>query len=273
MSDNSMFERLKLWNAATLGQKDCLVQASWTFQGVSSIDQFDQVPCPPSPYAFHLTLTGGGLGCCYSEDPAPLIEPAWVGQDARRIEPANRYQEVSLLDSVFGNFHLRPAHRFGIAGSPQDKSQLRAEIIAGQVELCAKRKGLVAPRIVMVGVVGKAMKAMHNRGMHVQGVDMNPEIIGQEIGGGVRVFGPEETASLIAESDIALITGMAVVNDTLGPLVRDCERAGSMVVVYGQTGANFAPFYLENGISCVVSESFPLYTIPGCSEIRVFIKD
>lgn len=273
MNQLSMFERLKSWKVSAFDRHKCLIQASWSFQGVSSVDQFANLPCPPSPYAFHLTLTVGGLGCCYAEEQAPLSDPTWIGQDARHIKTTNRYREVSLLDSVFGNFRAEPTYKVVIDGFPLDKSRMRAEIIADQVESCAKARGLIAPRVLMVGVVGKVMKAMHHRGMRVQAVDLSSDIIGQEVLEGVRVLGPKHTDALLAESDIALITGMAIVNNTLESLVKTCERAKTIAIVYGQTGSNFAPFYLENGVSCVISESFPLYTIPGCSDIRVFTHE
>ena len=110
---------------------------------------------------------------------------------------------------------------------------------------------------------------MERRGMRVCGVDMSDDLIGQQSGGSC-IAAPDRTEELIAEADIALITGMAIVNDTMETLLMSCKKAGAVAIVYGQTGSNFAPFYLENGVDCVISEPFPLYTIPGRSEIRIF---
>ena len=95
----SIFERLSDVGTDELPEEACLVQGSWVFQGASSIDSFDKITCPPNPYAFYLTLTAGGLGCCYSEqDLSEQPAPAWIGADAAILLRSTF--RVSLLDAV-----------------------------------------------------------------------------------------------------------------------------------------------------------------------------
>ena len=105
--------------------------------------------------------------------------------------------------------------------------------------------------------------------MRVQGIDLSPAIIGND-SGGAEVLDASHTAKAIASSDIALVTGMTLANSTLDPIVELCGASGGPVVMYAQTGSYFGPFYRDWGIRAVVSESFPIYTLPGPSEVRVY---
>lgn len=119
----SIFERLSDVRTDEFPERDCLVQAAWMFQGASSIDSFEKVTCPPNRYVFYLTLTAGGLGCCYLEQElSALPDPAWVGRDARTIRTSSMAFRVSFLDAVFANFRREPEARILIEGSPHEKS-------------------------------------------------------------------------------------------------------------------------------------------------------
>ena len=266
----SIFQQLLDVNTDDLREEDCLVQASWVFQGASSIDCFDRITCPPNRYAFYLTLTASGVGCCYSEQElSAQPDPAWIGRDARTITASSTAFRVSLLDAVFANFRRTPDTRIFITGSPQEKSFQRAEIIAAEIGKVAGSANISRPRVVMIGVVGKVMHAMRDRGMHVQGIDLSPTIIGND-SGGAAVLDGSYTAALIDRSDIALVTGMTIANSTLDRIVELCGASRVPIVMYAQTGSYFGPFYRDWGIHTVVSESFPIYTLPGPSEVRIY---
>jgi uncharacterized UPF0146 family protein len=266
----SIFERLADIRTDDLPEEDCLVQAAWVFHGASSIDSFDKITCPPNRYAFYLTLTAGGLGCCYSEqDLSTQPSPEWIGRDARTIRAPSIAFRVSLLDAVFANFRREPEARIVISGSPREKSGQRAAIIAAEIARVAVSAKLPRRRVVMIGVVGKVMSALSERGMRVQGIDLNPAIVGKD-SGGAEVLDTSQTPKAIASSDIALVTGMTLANSTLDRIVDLCGASGVPVVMYAQTGSYFGPFYTDLGIRAVISESFPIYTLPGPSEVRVY---
>lgn len=123
--------------------------------------------------------------------------------------------------------------------------------------------------MVMIGVVGKVMSAMCKRGMRVQGVDLNPTIVGN-VSGGAQVLDASHTAMASASSDIALVTGMTLPNSTLDRIVELCGASRVALVMYAQTGSYFGPFYRDWGMRAVISETFPIYTLPGLSEVRLY---
>ena len=149
-----------------------------------------------------------------------------------------------------------------INGSPREKSTRRAEIIAAEIARVEDSANLRRVRVVMIGVVGKVMSAMCERGMRVQGVDLNPTIIGND-NGGARVLDASHTAKAIASSDIALVTGMTLPNSTLDRIVELCGASRVTLVMYAQTGSYFGTFYRDWGMRAVISESFPIYALPG----------
>ena len=145
---------------------------------------------------------------------------------------------------------------------------MRAQVIANELHSLAQGLNLENARVLMVGVVGRVMSAMSELGLKVSGVDMDPEVVGK-ISGGIAVADSSMLSALIPASDIVLITGMTVANSSLDAILHQCSSLGVPVAVYAETGANFAPFYVKWGVASVVSESFPIYTIPGYSRIAV----
>jgi hypothetical protein len=270
MTSNIMLDRLEAVDTRSFLRSDCLIQGLWHFRGASSIDSFDYTSCPPTNYAFHLVLTGCSLGCCYTE--APVIDPpdsSWIGQDARSVTPITIPDRIALIDSILGHFK-RPAQavvRFN--GTPQEKSDYRAKLIALEVDSLAREKGLHHATIVMLGVVGKVMTAMRDLGLRVQGIDLNTAVIGQD-SGGVTILDRSHTSALLAKADIALVSGMALLDASLDMITATCDLLQVPIVMYAQTGSNCGPFYVDWGIARVISESFPIYTLQGQSQIQIY---
>lgn len=74
----------------------------------------------------------------------------------------------------------------------------------------------------------------------VRATDLNPRNIGK-VKGGVPIWdGRKDTGRLIAESDLILATGSAIVNDTLGDIISLAEENGKPLVLFGVTGAGVA---------------------------------
>ena len=96
----------------------------------------------------------------------------------------------------------------------------------------------------MVGAVERVATALRRHGLAVQCLDMNPLIIRQKVGG-VPIYNESHTEDVFGNSDIALLSGMTVANSRLNNLLELCLKLGISTVAYGQTGANFGPFYRD----------------------------
>jgi hypothetical protein len=190
-----------------------------------------------------------------------------LGRDSRAIESDHICVEIAALDAAFGSVpcDVGPDLETEARGSTSLRGDLRASLVAGEVQR------LGAESVVMVGAVGSVLAELAERGIATSAVDMDPDVIGETLAG-ATVLGADRGLELIERSDAAVITGMALTTETTDLLLAAARSSGTEVVMFCQTGSNFAPAYLEESVAAIVTETYPFYMIPGMTSFRVYRK-
>lgn len=219
-------------------------------------------------YTFWLAMTRG-QGCCYCTGDDQRGREL-VGTDARELFGVQTCISIAALDSIYASLPRRPAATFELRGNSIDKTAARTRIIADEalrlLEPVCSRK----PKVVNVGVVGNVIRDMKERGCEVWASDMEPEMIGRDVHG-VKVEDGYRTNQLVADADLAIVTGMTIATDSLGLIVEAAKAGNTKLLVFAETGANFGDEYCRTiGIDSVVSEPFPFYIFQGVSTIEVY---
>jgi uncharacterized UPF0146 family protein len=213
-----------------------------------------------------------GQGCCYCTGDDQRGREL-VGTDARELVGLQTCISIAALDSLFASIPRQPVAVHELRGTPIDKTAVRTRIIADEAlrllgHVCGRR-----PKVLNVGVVGNVIRDLSERGCEVQATDLEPEMIGREVHG-VRVEDGYRTHQLVAQADLAIVTGMTIATDSLGLILEAARASGTKLLIFAETGANFGQEYCRTlGVDTVVSEPFPFYIFQGTSTIEVFRKE
>jgi len=226
----------------------------------------------PNERAFNYTYMLAqviGQGVCYCSSSA-LFDKDLVGQDAREVIKTNYCKSVAVLDAIYSTIPKSPKDTHVLKGNSIEKTHVRNNIIADEVDrLCTgcDHKGL---HVVNVGVVGDLLKKLIERDYHVTATDLDENIIGRGMSGVVIQHGLN-TLDYVRDSDVAIISGMTLATDTLEAIIDAAKSSGTKLLMFAETGANFAEEYINIiGLDVVVSEPFPFYIFQGVSYIDVF---
>jgi hypothetical protein len=222
-------------------------------------------------YAFLVSQTVG-QGSCYC-DTELVIDDTLIGKDARDVIKERDCYSISVLDSLYASIPKKPFKVHEIRGNSIQKTALRNEILMTEVEAVVKSVKAAKPRILNVGVVGNLIKGLADRGYVIAATDLEDGIIGTSVHG-TRIEHGSRTYHHIAESDVAVITGMTLTTDAMGDIIDTCKAHATKIVIFAETGANFGEEYCSLlGVDSVVSELFPFYIFQGVSTIEVYRKD
>jgi Putative heavy-metal chelation len=216
-------------------------------------------------------------GCCYFERrsrSAPQVQEDMIGQDVLATRFDGSAWDIAALDAVYADLCGPPEQTYAIEGTNVEKALCRAQVVCDAVLSLADQsfhgRDRAALRVLNVGVVGDFLAILGRAGVRLQASDFFEGIVGTHVHD-VMVRNGSETLALVAEADIALVTGMTLANGTFDEILATAKRHGTRVVVFAQTGAHFATAYREIGVEVVVSEPQPFYLSgPGPSELRVY---
>jgi hypothetical protein len=221
-------------------------------------------------YAFLVSQTVG-QGSCYC-DKELVIDETLIGKDAREIIQERDCYSISVLDSLYASIPKKPFKVHEIRGDSITKTDLRNRILMGEVEAVLGSLKAENPRILNVGVVGNLLKGLADKGYSVVATDLDAGIIDTSVHG-IRIEHGTKTFHHIADSDVAVITGMTLTTDAMGDIIETCKAQGTKIVIFAETGANFGEEYCCTlGVDAVVSELFPFYIFQGVSTIEVYRK-
>lgn len=242
----------------------CRVIATWAINGRSRIDTFSDGGRPAAPYGYALVATSTALGCCYADEflEVPLD---WVGRDVRTLTSPKIEWDVALIDALPPANALAPSQRFSIDAAPHLKAKWRADLVSNAVQSIMGRRR-ASGKVINLGAIGDFMEALLAKGFEVRAGDIHSDIVGQSIGG-VVVDKFDDVKTLCRSGDVILLTGMSIANDTIDDVIDLANSNNCIVIIYAQTGASFAPEYINRGVACVMSETFPFYTMNGVSQI------
>lgn len=217
-----------------------------------------------------------GQGACYYEDKqiSNKILNDLVGQNYEFDKIKNKVIDLSLLDSIASNFNYPYAANFLKNDNFANKSIWRAKIIVDEVKILAKKiKGKRKLKILNIGVVSLVLKQLNSENFIVEATDKDTTIINSVVDNKIRISDSIYNEELIKNSDIILITGMTLTTNSLDTIIDLCRKNNKILIIFAETGASFAPFYLYKGVSSIISEPFPFYTFSGYTQINTYRKD
>lgn len=232
-------------------------------------------PTPADPPFTDLVMLAqtAGVGYCACEDRDIKFPIEWIGRDVREIVAANRCLRIAILDAAYSVLTTEPSFSMVLHGSTYKKAISRASVITGEVLRLLRMGGNRKRRVAMVGAVGSILSELNKTGLELAATDMDASVIGKLLGGVEVASGTAETISMVESADLALVTGMTLSTNTLDEILSVCNSRQTRLVMFAQTGANFASEYVRRGVDTVVAESFPNYIFPGETLVRVFRSD
>ncbi|APU14970.1 MULTISPECIES: Rossmann-like domain-containing protein [Actinoalloteichus] len=157
---------------------------------------------------------------------------------------------VAALDAYLGE--VRP-HRTAAAaqattlpaGTPEQRAAARDAAVAGLLDIEP------GARVALIGVVNPLVAAIRERG----GVPLPCDFNLRATAWGDPVA--ESMATVLAEADAVVATGMTLSNGTFDPLLSTCRERGLPLVVYAQTGSAVVREFLGAGVTALSAEPFP----------------
>lgn len=214
-------------------------------------------------------------GCCYYEPAveAPGVRDALLGADALTTDLGGGACQIAALDAVYAQLCRTPDERVTLDGSNIDKAVARAEVLNKEASRLLERATSLRSKltIVNVGVVGDFIAALgHRNDVMLTASDYYHRIVGQEVGGVVVQHG-SMTPELVADADVAIVTGMTLATGTLDEIFTVARENSTAVILFAQTGSHFAEAYLGLGAAAVLAEPLPFYLSgDGVSRIDIF---
>ena len=250
--------------AAGFSDEDYLIRGVWKVELAFRPNPAERTFC----YTFWLVMTRG-QGCCYCTGDDERGREL-VGTDARELIRDRTCISIAALDSLYASVARAPAAVHDLSGTPVEKTLARTGIIVDEAaRLLAGVTGR-PPRVVNVGVVGNVIRELGARGCAVTATDLERDTVGMVIHG-VLVEDGTRTFDRVREADLAVVTGMTIATDSLGLIIDEAARAGTKLLVFAETGANFGEEYCRTlGVDTVVAEPFPFYIFQGPSRIEVY---
>ena len=220
-------------------------------------------------YVFIIAQTvrqGAAYTFCEECDREQLVR--MVGRDYREISFSDPAVEIAILDSIWASHIRPPTAAFSLCGHTAIKAKERAVIVAAEAVRLGSGLGRKI-RVAQVGVVGHIVAELTRLGCEVVPVDLDPLIVGTAVHGAVVRDGCESPL-IVADADVALITGMTLSNGTLDRLLQAGHDAGTKLLIFAESGSSFAEFYISMGVDAVVSEPVPFYIFQGTTSIGVY---
>lgn len=266
---SSILGRLRaslLEKSAGLSAERFVIRGIWEFS----------MGCQPRPAERLFTEAGClvgtfGIGASFRTAAAPaLVCNELIGQDGREVETDDLALQVAVLDSCYSSILQTPAHEYTLAGNTMVKASERARIVAEEVHRIAQRYHIAGAKVLMVGFVNSIVEELHRLNLPVICSDFDSSAVGSLTYNGSLVCHGSLNADLVKNSNIILLTGLTLTSRTLDDLLAIAKLYEKPVAIFAQTGSNFATEYIDMGVTTVISERYPWYSIPGQSVIRVF---
>lgn len=213
-----------------------------------------------------------GQGCCYCpHGHIPILNDELIGNDARYISAGDRSIDIAILDAIYFVFNKTPQKTYTIHGNSNEKAVARANIIVNEVlsllKDCTPKSE--RPSVLNIGVVGNIIQILKSNNIDVYATDLDDNLVGRILYG-VKVQDESMNKELMEQCDIALVTGMSLSTKTIDMILEAGKENQTKIILFAETGFNFAEEYCKNGIDVVISEPFPFYIFQGMTEINIY---
>ncbi|MFL6844281.1 MAG: Rossmann-like domain-containing protein [Allosphingosinicella sp.] len=214
-----------------------------------------------------------GFGSCHFEGIGATADVgATIGRSALDLHEYPLAYQIAGLDAVASAFDEPCSSVVTLQGSNREKviqrSKLLCDVTVRALQL-ADRPARIR-RVTMIGVLSTVVGLLsRDPRLDVRAIDKSPHVIGRNYHG-VTVVDDRQTAEIVATSDVILVTGMSITEGDLDVILDVANRAGTVVIMYMQSGANLGAPILSRGAHIVISEEYPFYFMgPGSSVIKI----
>lgn len=276
MSDNNgILNRLKEKARAKVDQipKEALIiRGIWHVEYAINLAPDLDAPILNLRYVVVQTIN---QGCSYYENQEdPGISEKFLGKNVLDFSTSYRCFDIAGLDAVYSHLIRKPDKSYTIEGANFDKAMSRANIVVNESLLTLReRKPKKGNKyvVVNVGVVDQFLECLsrHND-LILKASDYYIGIVDRQVRG-IRVAHGTQTNKLIADADLAIITGMTLANGTLDKILDVAKKNNTRLAMFAETGSHFAAEYCQSGIDVVISEPLPFYLDgPGPCEINIY---
>lgn len=275
MGKNSVYSRIRsrvLRETAGIPENSRIIRGAWTLNIAFQPDPGERL------FQYDVSIAQvleQGAAYSFAGEADHQLLKSFVNRDARAcIPPDPSPAGVALLDALCGSVQTPPSASFIIRGTSREKALKRADIILGEVNLLAETLGKTRLKICNAGAIGNVVKSLSEAGHSVKVTDLEQDIIGSMLHGSVVLDGKKHTMEAVAESDVAVVTGMTFANGALDGISRSAGESGAKIILAAETGAWVGRRFIEEaGVETVVSEPFPFYIFSGTSEIHVYRRN
>lgn len=264
----------------------CIVRGLWKNQYILQLTKKESIF-----NLKYLIVQTKHQGCCYLEDYVNGVDESIIGENLLYSPLISKEKTITIgitiayLDAVFASIISEPDERLEINGNNYEKASQRNKIVCDEVKNVLKSrtpKNGNKHNVLVVGVVGGFLYELtKGRNLNVSACDFYSKIVGKDIHGVKVEHGTKKDSSklgdrtleLLVDADIALVTGMTLANNTLEEILSVAKKNNTAVVVFAETGANFAEEYCKMGVDSVISEPHPFYLVcAGSTEIKIYRK-
>jgi len=232
-------------------------------------------PASSRLHLHYLVVQTSGQGCCYYEPTVeePGVRDTLLGADAVTDDLGGGAWQIAALDAAYAALCRSADQRVVLEGSNVQKATQRASVVCDEVERALADTNMSPPpRVTNVGVVGDIIAMIKHRraDLTLTASDYYQRIVGTDVHG-VPVRHGSTTPQLVAEADVAIVTGMTLATGTLDEILAVGREHNTAIILFAQTGSHFAEAYLACGAAAVLAEPLPFYlTTEGRSVIDIY---
>jgi len=201
-----------------------------------------------------------------------------VGQDVRQILQQRLWRDAveraALIDLLMGHVAAGADQMVALADPLPAKYAGRSRLFAAEAARALRRKGArnlkgKRPHVLVIGATAGILRALVRRRFAVSATDQGSDVIGQSLAGVEVESGDAANGLLIAEADLAIVTGMTFANHSLPHIMAAAKAHNTSTLIWAITGRNFGRYYTAHGVDCVISDPSPFLTLPGRAMIAV----
>lgn len=217
-------------------------------------------------------LQCAGFGSSHHEtDAAACLRTDCIGRDVLSLDEFPIEYQIAALDAAAAAVLPCADETILLKGNLTEKHSIRTSLLVREALAALKNKSGGLLSVAVVGALSSLAGAFSREAnVKLRMTDADPAVIGRNYHGCV-VLASNVTPAIVRESDVALVTGMALPTDTIDSIFQAAREGNTRLVFFLQSGANLAVPYLSAGAAAVISEPYPFYFMaPGESLIRVY---
>ena len=259
-------EDMALERASSMSDEEFLLRGLWRVDYRCRPNHWERL----MTFGFLVAQTAH-QGCCYTEFGTTSVQDipeSFIGVDARTMAHRDLFQQIAVLDAIYGSLCGPADLSLGVTGTPADKAAQRAALVVAEV--LRELDGTGGHLVANIGVIGNFIHMLRAHGINVKASDNDEGLIGRRLNG-ISIESGANSLEFVADSDVALVCGETLASETLDDILKVAKDNHTKVVIFAVSGCHFAEEYVRSfGVDVVVSEPQPQYLFQGTSHIGIY---